>query len=488
MEYEQQFSSLVYDYLLKRLQFGYYVQGDSLPTVEVLRQEFNVSDHTIWSALRRLRADGYISMKNGRATKVVYQQTEQERRESVISYFSERWEAYYELYEATELLYVPLIIEGLRRMNEQEKNDIFQLSKRASADDIILFYYFALQKIDNPLLLNLFWETSLFLGFPFTKANSFPFRYDVMVGREQFSTLIGYIKNASWASVQKALIQYQRGYIDWVIKSMEQEIPAIPKIEQIPFVWRVYRDRPQICYQLATHLLHEIYMAEYRQTKFLPSYETMAEKYNVSVSSMRRTVGMLNQIGAARTINGKGTRIFTIGESCCRPDFTSAVVRRNLSYFMQSFEILFYTCEGVTMRFLSLLPAEEREELIRRFEKNQGVGLSGISIWHYLLFIAKHSLSKAIGQIYGTIYGLFLWGYPLKASLESVSDVDRRGEEFTVSMIKGLKENDAEQCASAVKTYIQTLLPLVRQFLIQNGIEAEELRLSPSIRLLLVND
>ena len=62
MEYEHQLSNLIYDYLLNRFRFGYYQYGDSLPTVDVFCRLFNVSAHPIWTALRRLRADGYICL------------------------------------------------------------------------------------------------------------------------------------------------------------------------------------------------------------------------------------------------------------------------------------------------------------------------------------------------------------------------------------------------------------------------------------------
>lgn len=487
MVYEQQFSNLIYEYLLKRLHFGYYLYGDILPTVDVFCREFNVSDHTIWAALRRLRAEGYITMKNGQATKVIYKQTEEECQNNLIDFFSERWNTYQDLYEATEIAGMPLMIEGLRRMDEQEKDYIVKLSKRASADDVILFYCYTLLKMDNPLLMNLYWEISLFLGFPFSKPGP-PFHYDKMVGREQFRVLVALIKAGDWDSVQKTLIQYQRYYIGEIIKCMGPKIRSVPKEEQISFAWRIYRDRPQICYNLASLLLHEIYMGEYRTTKFLPSYEKMAEKYEVSVSTIRRTIRMLNQIGAAKSINGKGTCVFTIGERCGRPDFTCPVVRRNLSYFIQSFELFFYTCESVSRCFIQSLNEAEREGMIARFEENKRANLCEVSIWHYLLFIVKYSHSQAIRQIYSIIYSLFLWGYPLKASLEEETITEQNGELFTDSMIKGLRENDIEQCVAVTMSYIKKQLPMGKEFLIQSGIEPEDMRLSPSIRLLLLHD
>ena len=117
MEYEHQLSNLIYDYLLNRFRFGYYQYGDSLPTVDVFCRLFNVSAHPIWTALRRLRADGYIDMKNGRISKVIYKQTEQERRDVVIDYFSQRWTSYLDIYRTSKWFYVPFMIEGFLRMD-----------------------------------------------------------------------------------------------------------------------------------------------------------------------------------------------------------------------------------------------------------------------------------------------------------------------------------------------------------------------------------
>ncbi|MBT9776951.1 GntR family transcriptional regulator [Clostridium sp. MCC353] len=488
MEYEQQFSNLIYEYLLNRLQFGYYRCGDSLPTIDVFCREFNVSEHTIWSALRRLRAEGYIDMKNGRMTKVIFEQTEQEQSNFIIDYFSKRWQAYDDLYRTTELIYIPLMVEGLRRMNDEEITYICQLSKRARADDIILFYCYTLQKMENPLLLNLFWETSLFLGYPFAKSGRHPFQYDEEAGQQRLQTMVSLIKEGSWEIVRETLIQYQRSHIGTIIECMGPKIRVVPEEERIPFIWRVYRDRPQICYNLASRLLHEIYLGEYGKTKYLPSYEKAAAEYGVSVSTMRRTVRMLNQIGAAQSINGKGTRVFTIGEQCNWPDFTSPIVRRSLSYFIQSFELLLYTCEDVSDSFIQSLHADEREELVQKLEKDRCDGHSELAIWTYLLFIIKHSRLPALREIYATTYSFFLWGYPLKAAIGSVTDTERRGKKLADSMIRHMKENNPKQFTGAIKEYIHEQFPDGKRFLEQNGIEMEELRLAPALRMMVLNE
>lgn len=487
MEYEHQLSNLIYDYLLNRFRFGYYQYGDNLPTVEVFCSQFNVSVHPIWAALRRLRTDGYIDMKNGRITKVIYKQTEQDCREVVIDYFSRRWRAYLDIYQTTEWFYVPFMIEGFSRMNEKDLSYITQLAEHADADDMILFYSFAMQKVRNPLLMNLFWETSLFLGYPFAKSGFRPYDYDAGLGRQQLRSLVHLIKEGSWDDVRDTLIQHQRSVKDGLIVNMEPQIRRIPVHEQIPFIWRVYNSHPQVCYDLASHLLHEMYMGEYRKKEFLPSYNKMAKRFGASVSTVRRTVSMLNRIGAAESINGKGTRILSTGE-CCSPDFTSPVIRRNLSFLVQSLELLMYTCEKVSYHFFQHLLPEEREELINRFEENRSCGRGRLSIHTYLYYISRYSRIQAVRQIYGTVYGQFLWGYPLRISSGAESDMVQRGVDFTASMIRHMKENEVEQCVEAVKMYIQEEQPYGINYLKQHGIAEEELRSSSPIRLMILDE
>ncbi len=86
----------------------------------------------------------------------------------------------------------------------------------------------------------------------------------------------------------------------------------LPKESQIPLSG-VYHNRPQICYNLASQILHDIYLGNSGKCSICLPMRSWRKKYGVSVSTLRRTIAMLSQAGACRTINGKGTRIFTLG-------------------------------------------------------------------------------------------------------------------------------------------------------------------------------
>ena len=60
--------------------------------------------------------------------------------------------------------------------------------------------------------------------------------------------------------------------------------------------------------------------------------------------------------------------------------------------------------------------------------------------------------------------------------------------EFTRSMIQYMKINDIEQCVSVVKNYIKEQHPDGIRYLEQQGIAAEELKMSFPIRLLILDE
>lgn len=69
----------VYDVLLKDIQSGRYQVGEKLPGENELAKSFNVSRNTLRQALLLLNEDGYISMRQGKGTLVLRDQTERGR-------------------------------------------------------------------------------------------------------------------------------------------------------------------------------------------------------------------------------------------------------------------------------------------------------------------------------------------------------------------------------------------------------------------------
>lgn len=486
MERKQQFSNLIYEYYLLRFQFGYYKPGDILPTVETLYHKFSVSEKTVKTALRRLRDEGYISLRGGHATEVLFEQSEQGYRDFVSIFYAKRQVAHADLYASAELIFIPLLLEGLRRMSGEELDSLSTLVEQAETNDLFQFYYLLLRKIENPLIMNLFWETLFFLGFPFSRRKGRPKQYASEAIQKRLRRLIDGAKAQAWDSVRDTLIEFQRGDSSTASHFLEQNAPQSPQEEQISFIWRIYREHPQVCFKLSVQILHEIYMGAYRDQTYLPSYAAIAKKHGISVSTVRRTIETLHAIGAVQPVNGKGVRACPLGKPCKPTDFSNATVRRNLSYYMQAFELARYTCEDVTRRFVTELRSEVKKDLICRLEEELHSGFYAVCPLHFLSCIAAHSSLQGVREIYGIIYGLQLWGAPLNGSCGKVPLLEQATEQFTKSMIHCLKRSDADGCAATIKEFIDGQFTAAEGFLGRQGIYMEDLRLSPSIQFCMV--
>ncbi len=83
-----------------------------------------------------------------------------------------------------------MLVEGLKRMDEEDLALLSHLEDRAEADDLVHFYCCVLQKIENPLALNLYWETNLYQGFPFARLEPQPIHFDTGLVRRRLKVLM----------------------------------------------------------------------------------------------------------------------------------------------------------------------------------------------------------------------------------------------------------------------------------------------------------
>ena len=83
----------------------------------------------------------------------------------------------------------------------------------------------------------------------------------------------------------------------------------LKNVPQIPFTWTMYRKRPQVRYTLASTIIQEIFWEVYPVGSYLPSLPKMAERYHVSLSTVRRTLDVLHSLGVTKAYMGVGTRV-----------------------------------------------------------------------------------------------------------------------------------------------------------------------------------
>lgn len=486
MRNDKGLANLIYEYFVVRFHFQYYKQGDSLPKTDALCRQFSVSSLTIKSAFKRLQEDGYIHRCRGRSAQVLFRQSDRELGEYAVRFFSERRAVIPDLYQSTELVVLPMMAKSLCRMDEQDFAVLSRLSEQPDPEDQIRFYCYILQKTQNPLVMNLFWESTLYLGLPFHMEDKGHRLYDAETSRKRLKELISAGRDKNQERIYEAHLAFQRDVSKQILSYINERIPEQPDIQPLPFVWKVYRDRPEICGNLAIRVIHDVYLGDFRDMEFLPSYEKLAQKYAVSVSSMRRTIGVLNQLGATESINGKGTRILMLSgaETEKMPDLAVSKIRRNMAYYLQSFELLADSCKGVMRMALENFSDAHRAELadlLKGYLQNERYEISAQSIFAY---VAEHSPLQVIEEIYGKLYGLNLWGYPMAKYRKKTPGLDQTLITFTKVVIAAVLDNDAERFSETIHAFMQNENRIANDILMEHGYVPEDLSLSPSFSLL----
>lgn len=480
------FANLIYEYFVVRFHFQYYKCGDSLPTIEDLCRQFSVSSLTIKSAFKHLQDEGYISRSHGRCARVLFSQSDEEVDAFAIRFFSQRRTVIPDFYRSTELIVMPMLARGFTHMDDEDFAYLNQLAEQTDPEDQIRFYCYILRKTQNPLIMNLFWESALYLGLPFPVRDRGHTLYNKQLSRRRLTELATSGRDGTPEQIYAAHLAFQRDVSKEIHSYIVNRIPPGNQTEQLPFTWRVYRDRPQICCDLAVQVIHDVYMGEYCGREFLPSYEKMAQKYHASVSTIRRTIRLLNQLGATQTLNGKGTRILLLNDSDSdfTPDLTLPAIRTNMAYYIQSFELLAESCEGVMCTVLKAISDEEKHELTSMLEECIINGRYYISPQCIFSFIAEHSPLKSIQEIYGKLYSLNLWGYPMKKYRKEMPDLGPTMREFTETVIHFLQENNTDSFSKTVSRFMKNEYKIAKKILEDHGYEPEDMSFMPSFSLI----
>ena len=93
MKDTQDLYQIVYEHYANKIRFGLYREGDSLPTIEKISGQFNISINTVRQSLINLERDGFIRLTRGRPAIVTNTYSDDECRERYIEHFTARHDA-----------------------------------------------------------------------------------------------------------------------------------------------------------------------------------------------------------------------------------------------------------------------------------------------------------------------------------------------------------------------------------------------------------
>ena len=456
---EREKYNLIYDYYKCHILFGQLHQGDLLPTIEQIGNTFQVAPQTVRNALKKLQQDNLIFVSPGRHTEVIYKTTPSEALQYTQNYYLARKDEINVVYHIAVLLLTPFFFAGCQKLTD---NDLMQILRvcREKGSNIVSISMFCceimLRAVDNQLINTLFSDVVSFFQFPcmasFSEESSLEYQ-------EYYNMTVSSCEALDRAGLFQAFAGFQALTQTTLLAFITEAAKTTPKPKQISFHWQTYRDRPQHCHTLAAKMIYGIISGQYWEGKMLPSYENLALELSVSVSTVRRTVSLLRDMGLIYSMNGVGNRIVFSPpnyEKLQRP-----TIQKNIVMARESAEILLVVFKNVVDREFSKLTNEHIQEMkkILSDKKNCCVLDVAILLMDYLMVL--YPLSSFF-ETFGKLSGFLLLSYPF------LLDQWRKEGSGEISgtievMNRALDEKNTDLFSDGMSALLQYVLTQIKQ-------------------------
>ncbi len=456
---EREKYNLIYDYYKCHILFGQLHQGDLLPTIEQIGNTFQVAPQTVRNALKKLQQDNLIFVSPGRHTEVIYKTTPSEALQYTQNYYLARKDEINVVYHIAVLLLTPFFYAGCQKLTD---NDLMQILRvcREKGSNIVSISMFCceimLRAVDNQLINTLFSDVVSFFQFPcmasFSEESSLEYQ-------EYYNMTVSSCEALDRAGLFQAFAGFQALTQTTLLEFITEAAKTTPKPKQISFHWQTYRDRPQHCHTLAAKMIYGIISGQYWEGKMLPSYENLALELSVSVSTVRRTVSLLRDMGLIYSMNGVGNRIVFSPpnyEKLQRP-----TIQKNIVMARESAEILLVVFKNVVNREFSKLTNEHIQEMkkILSDKKNCCVLDAAILLMDYLMVL--YPLSSFF-ETFGKLSGFLLLSYPFLLDQwrkEGSGEISGTIE----AMKRALDEKNTDLFSDGMSALLQYVLTQIKQ-------------------------
>lgn len=467
-------TGIIYDYFTSRIRFGYFREGDQLPSIPKIRRQFGVSALTVRAALTQMKENGFIETTERTPATVIFQQDKQSEQE-YIHYFLSHMEGMDDICRSSGIIFSPIIQLYFQRQDKASIKRMRSKLKKAdfrTAKPIIMLYAEAMLPLNNSLIINLHWEMVRYLSTPYL-GNSINFDETNAQAAKHIELILDLLEAEQFKQAAEEAEKFNENVTYQFLKRIQSSFAADEQIEQIPFEWYIYREHPQLCYTLAADIMSKIDEQIYKPGGFLPSCRALSIAYDVSFITARRTISLLNDLGVTESLNGIGARVL-LDKRPVSPDFTQPQIRKSLILFLQAMQIGALSCGNVAIHTLSSLSGEARlslEQDLQTYIDNNTAYLTGGTC---LRFIGENSSSPYIREVYSQLYRLMLWGHSLHMFFQDSENIAFYID-YTVRLREKLQNHDIQGFSVLLTELITSGVEISRKILLQLGFDEKQL-------------
>lgn len=467
---DMELQQMIYDMLLAQIQFGIFQYKDGLPPATVLSEFFHVSVDTAQLAYRHLKKEGYISLSRNIGAKVIVAYSGTEIEQHIQTYFSHRKDALLDLSASMQPLFGRIQWLGFKQASSETLNNIERFYEKHTQQPYAMWHYYE-QKyaaLGNAILTRLVWQVFLFFQVPFFSAAEY--KHSLSDGSKRIQEALTLCKRKDWQALQSLLVSYQADLDVSLHRFYQEQITQQSFGQQVAFCWNPYKKAGQLCYSLAMELLIDISRGIYPAGSFLPTREQLSVEKGVSISTVRRAVGLLCDIGAVKSARPAGMCVLPLMQTSDNCDFTRPAIRQRLVGMVECLQIFALSCRAVAELTLQSLDTDSIGCWKQRLAALLDSPNYDVFPYVVLELMVNFVPYRTIHTVYAELLQQLFWGNPLRGMKGNLEATNALLKPYLAEMLTCLENEDIPGFCNYLEEFMMYELRDSLKHLLQLGI------------------
>lgn len=416
----------IYRSLAGQIQLGFFDDGERFPSVQEIARRYRVSYCPAQRALKALERAGLVQLCRGRETLVIAKPYHNYLDSPV---FRARALALADLCRSLELLSPAITVEGICRMESGQLPAPPEADAAYAQRAKYLYRGFerALRALGSRTVLSLYYDVGAFAGSALLDILSEqPGGESGVLLRELSEGTLRSLRDCEGGNFSTAFRRQRDGARRFFALPEQFLAGAAASAAEAPaaFQWEPNKGRTRYCDVIAIDLVCGINQGKYPVGTLLPSVGALSDVYHVSTITIRRTVGVLNQLGVTATINGVGTRVIFAGDATLLQKRRGLMLDENLLDFLEAVQLFALTCAPVLEYTFPHLSGETLRGLTDAVSSGDRKAGMVNAISACLQAVTRECPLAAVREIYGKITLQLLKGSVLRLNETGEERVD----------------------------------------------------------------
>lgn len=479
MEGEKVLYEYLYQSIMTQIYSGCIRYGQQLPSQKEICRQYNVGITTVRKVVRMLEKDGFIETAKRKRPVVVYKAENQ----TYVSVLLQRKDIILDIYRAMGLLMPVLHSGGAMRYGNFKKLQAIIDSVDEDMDQRELFMQssrFLLELLtpyNNQVLFDLQTDSENYTHVPYLPISGLKDQYSIMSKqvKDSLTGLLGMIYEKKYSALLPNLQRiFDRGY-DRTKRYLDELEACYHSSEtKYSYHWVMGKNRAHLYTVIARQLYRRILSGEFNECKYIPSVTEIMKEYSISQATALNAVALLNDIGAVRTLDKKGTVIAKPGERLLPLRMDRAAIGDNLVLFLDALQILTVCSGSLAHMILSGMDDNACQCAVEKWDRENPKTSSAVV--RLLLSIFKDNApGVCLKSFFEQLDYLLIWGHYMERDWTPMISVDDKAAEHILAIRKALAEKNAEVFANRIHSIFHLSYAAARQQMIIYGTAPDKL-------------